>query len=590
MGTTIDTVTTVEQLLNYGYENSNTETLFSDWNGTNWNSLSFSDYHKQVYQLAWGLNDLELNRGDRLLFFMNNDSGFCLADLAVTLAGYVSIPLHTTFDSHSIKYIAEHSEAHACVVSNVNQLIKLTASTNIKTFIIQSVTQEEMDKLPSQLTIITFDELYKSEKTQLPAASPSDIVTIIYTSGTTGLPKGVALTQGNLVEMNKMVCHDLREGIRKNEREVSFLPLSHIFAKAAIYRWIWHGTSVYFTNHDQLMMHVAMVRPQMFSTVPHLLEKLFDYCSIMGESIEGMDPAFYKAAFEFAKIFNAETASDEELQLKASYEPVYAIWRKVFGGELNFVCSGGAALRPEICKLFKTAGVVILEGYGMTEAPVVSINPYENPRPGTTGLPFTGTEVKIDNDGEILVRGPQVMQTYYNNEEATARTIIDGWLHTGDIGCFDEAGHLKITDRKKNVFKMSTGEFVMPQPLETALQSNPMIANAVVIGEGQAYCSVLIFPEIDRLPKLAARMGIDCNDPALIMFSPPAQAFFQSTIDQANLHMPKWSKIKRFLVLNERITQENGLLTATLKVRRKLILEKFADQIADMYHKNRDEK
>ena len=328
----------------------------------------------------------------------------------------------------------------------------------------------------------------------------------------------------------------------------------------------------------------------MFSTVPHLLEKLFDYCSIMGESIEGMDTEIYKAAFEFAKTFDINTASEEDKQRQKAYEAIYQIWRKLFGGELNFVCSGGAALRPEICNLFKTAGIIILEGYGMTEAPVVSINPLSNPRPGTTGLPITGTEVKIDKDGEIIVRGPQVMTAYYKNEAATARTIIDGWLHTGDIGIFDDAGHLKITDRKKNVFKMSTGEFVMPQPLETALQSNPMIANAIVIGEGQSYCSVLIFPEIDRLPKLAARMGIECNDPALIMFSPPAQAFFQNTIDQANANMPRWSKIKRFLVLNERITLENGLLTPTLKVRRKLILEKFAAQTQDMYHKNRDEK
>jgi long-chain acyl-CoA synthetase len=574
----IDTsVSTVSQLLELGIENSPTQTLLSDWNGKSWDTLSFQEFYDTAYKIAFSLRGLDLEPQAKIALFLNNNSRFCLYDVAISLAGYISVPLHLTFNDSSISYVLEHSDASLCIVNNKQQQNRLKALHPEMPFLITDH-GEEIEGLLYGPKLIE-----NSQKADLPKCTPESPLTIIYTSGTTGQPKGVLLEHKNLIQLNSIIVSDLSDCIKKHDREISFLPLSHIFAKSAIYRWLWHGSSVYFTNPDQIMMHIAMVKPQTFSTVPHLLEKIYLHIANGAENNPQVDPDIYNKAFEFAHVYDAN--NPEHQIMHQAFSPIYQAWQNIFGGELTFICSGGAHLRTELCRFLNNVGIPILEGYGMTEAPVISVNPYSAPKPGTAGRAFSQTNIKIAEDGEILVSGPQIMETYYKDPDATNEVLKDGWLHTGDIGYLDDQGYLFITDRKKNIFKMSTGKFVIPTPLETSLKADPFIAHALVIGEDKRFCSALIFPEITLLPRFAKKLQLENLDVHAICQSPQLMAYYQQRIDQANELLPKWSQIKKFKVIHEELSPLNGLLTATLKVKRKAVKINFDHIIQEIYQK-----
>ena len=275
---------------------------------------------------------------------------------------------------------------------------------------------------------------------------------------------------------------------------------------------------------------------------------------------------------------------------KKQFEPIFQKWRGAFGGELKYVISGGAALRAGISRMLRTIGIDILEGYGLTELPVIAVNRFSKTKSGTVGPAIPGVEIKIAEDGEILVSGPLVMQGYYNNPEDTAESLVDGWLHTGDIGELDDDGYLRITDRKKNIFKMANGKFVIPMPLEASLNSDLMIAQSVVIGSGRPFCTVLIFPELERLPLLGQKVGLQTQDIDEILASPMVKGYFQQAIAKANETVPDWSTIKQFLVLNSALSPENGLMTSTLKVKKRKVEETFQAQIDELYESTSQSK
>jgi long-chain acyl-CoA synthetase len=568
-------IQTVPELLKKGLKESESETLFSDWNGKSWDSISFKAFNESVHNLAYALLDLELSKHAKVALFLENNSKFCMCDVAVSLAELVTVPMHLTFNDESIAYVLDHSDSELCIVNNQQQLNRLRKLAPSIKFI--SIDEN------CENTLFASDLIKYTKQRDLPKIHGESPLTIIYTSGTTGLPKGVLLNHKNLVELNSIIVNDLDDCIKKYDREISFLPLSHIFAKSSMYRWLWHGTSVFFTSADQIMMHVAMVKPQTFSTVPHLLEKIYLHIANGSENNPKVDPETYKKAFEFAHVFNKNIP--EHRAMHKSYTPFYKAWQNIFGGELTFICSGGAHLRTELCQFYNNAGITILEGYGMTEAPVLSVNPYSSPRPGTAGKAFSHTKIKIADDGEVLVKGPQVMVNYYKNDQATAEVMKDGWLRTGDIGHLDEQGYLYITDRKKNVFKMSTGEFVIPTPLETTLKADPFIAHAIVIGADKRFCSALIFPELMLLPRLAKKLGFSSMKSSDICNSPHLESYYQNLVDKANVHLPTWSQIKKFKIINEELSPLNGLLTATLKVKRKAVKLNFDHIIQEIYQK-----
>ncbi|MDD7986233.1 AMP-dependent synthetase/ligase [Lentisphaera marina] len=574
----IDTsVSTVSQLLELGIKNSPNDTLLSDWNGKSWDTLTYQEFYNTAHEIACSLQSLNLEPQAKIALFLNNNSNFCLYDIAISLAGFVSVPLHLTFNDSSISYVLEHSDACLCVVNNREQYHRLNALNSNIQYLTTDAGEEISDVLHGPNLI------ENSQKVELPTCTGESPLTIIYTSGTTGQPKGVLLEHKNLIQLNSIIVSDLSNCIKKHDKEISFLPLSHIFAKSAIYRWLWHGTSVYFTNPDQIMMHIAMVKPQTFSTVPHLLEKIYLHIANGAENNPQVDTDIYNKAFEFAHVYDKN--NPEHQVMHQAFSPIYQAWQNIFGGELTFICSGGAHLRTELCRFLNNVGIPILEGYGMTEAPVISVNPYISPKPGTAGKAFSQTKIKIARDGEILVSGPQIMETYYKDPNATSEVLKEGWLHTGDIGYLDDDGYLFITDRKKNIFKMSTGKFVIPTPLETALKADPFIAHALVIGEDKRFCSALIFPEITLLPRFAKKLKLDTLDVHAICKSPQLNAYFQCRIDQANEQLPKWSQIKKFKIIHEELSPLNGLLTATLKVKRKAVKINYDHIIQEIYQK-----
>ncbi|WDE97519.1 AMP-dependent synthetase/ligase [Lentisphaera profundi] len=573
----IDTsVCTVSQLLEIGLRNSSTDTFLSDWNGKSWDTISYKNFYDTVHEIAYGLLSLNLEPGAKIALFVNNDSRFCLYDTAASIAGFITVPLHLTFNDQSISYVLEHSEATLCIVNDKAQYQRLKELNPKIQYLLTD--EEDIEEALSGPGLIK-----NSQKVALPKITGDSPLTIIYTSGTTGQPKGVLLDHKNLIILNSIVVSDLSDCIKKHDREISFLPLSHIFAKSAIYRWLWHGTSVYFTNPDQIMMHIAMVKPQTFSTVPHLLEKIYLHIANGAENNPQVDPQIYQKAFEFAHVYDSTNA--EHQAMYQAFSPIYQAWQNIFGGELSFICSGGAHLRTELCRFLNNVGIIILEGYGMTEAPVLSVNPFRAPKPGTAGKAFSHTKIKIAEDGEILVSGPQIMENYYKDPEATAEVLKNDWLHTGDIGHIDEDGYLYITDRKKNIFKMSTGKFVIPTPLETALRADPFIAHVLVIGEDKRFCSALIFPELSLLPRLAKKFQLDSLNPHEICQRPELRAYYQGQIDKANTQLPKWSQIKQFQIIHEELSPLNGLLTATLKVKRKAVKINYDHIIQEIYKK-----
>ncbi|EDM25076.1 putative acyl-CoA synthetase, long-chain-fatty acid:CoA ligase [Lentisphaera araneosa HTCC2155] len=572
----IDTsVSTVSELLELGMKNSPTTALLNDWTGKSWKTLSYYEFYETVHKIAYSMQSLKLEPQAKIAVFLSNNSRFCLYDVAISLAGFVSVPLHLTFNDQSISYVLQHSDASLCIVNGKEQYNRLKALQPEMRFILSD------EEVPGELYGPQL--IANAQETQLPESTGESPLTIIYTSGTTGQPKGVLLEHKNLITLNSIIVADLDDCIKKHDREISFLPLSHIFAKSAIYRWLYHGTSVYFTNPDQIMMHIAMVKPQTFSTVPHLLEKIYLHIANGAENNPQVDPEIYNKAFEFAHVYDA--SNPEHQVMHQAFSPIYQAWQNIFGGELTFICSGGAHLRTELCRFLNNAGIPILEGYGMTEAPVISVNPFRAPKPGTAGRAFSETNIKIAEDGEILVSGPQIMETYYKDAEATDDVLKDGWLHTGDIGYLDDEGYLFITDRKKNIFKMSTGKFVIPTPLETALKADPFIAHALVIGEDKRFCSALIFPEITLLPRFAKKLQHDTIDVHAICQSPQLTAYYQQRIDQANEQLPKWSQIKKFKIIHEELSPLNGLLTATLKVKRKAVKINYDHIIQEIYQK-----
>jgi long-chain acyl-CoA synthetase len=569
-----------------------------------WRSLSLHDFADQAEALALGLQALGLVRGDRVALFMESDTWFCLADMACLLAGLVDVPIYLTHAPESIHYVIAHAGARAVVVSN-RELLERVAPLLGNLPDVQFVVVAEAVGLEAKQVegrpLHLFDALIE-EGRRLRAAAPEtiahlraqlrpgDLATIIYTSGTTGQPKGVMLSHEN-ISFNALTSFSGIKHYRPGpdgEVALSFLPLTHIFARTLFYGYLYHATSVYFTTPDALREALLQVRPTTFATVPRVIEKIYSALVERAATMAGLKGRIFRWALALAQRYELgrEPRGLYRLQLAIADRLVYRKWRAAFGGRIGFLIAGGAALAAELANVFAAAGIPILQGYGLTESsPVITYNRPELNRAGTVGVPIPGVEVKIAEDGEILTRGPHVMLGYYKDPERTSEVIDEaGWLHTGDIGYFTDEGFLVITDRKKDLFKLSTGKYVMPQPLEQRLSADPLVAQALVVGPGYKFTAALIFPEEEALCKLAKKLGLDVNQPLEVLVrEPKIVAAYQQIVDRANAGMDPWEKIKRFLLVPEHLSIEAGTLTPTLKVRRSVLYKKYEAQIRALY-------
>ena len=598
---------TLPDLLYDACERYTNEHAFNRTTSEGWASISLDQFRGQVEATASGFLDLGLQRGDRVALFMESDAHFCVVDMACMLAGLVDAPIYLTHGEETLAYVLAHSGARAVVVSDPDgaaRIRRVAAQLPDLIYLISVVPAHASDEVASHASSLQFLGLEQvqargrginaADRRQVQDLKsrirPSDLATIIYTSGTTGRPKGVMLSHENMT-YNALTAFsglsDYRPGA-EGETVLSFLPLTHVFARTLQYGFMAHASSVYFSDPDRLSDDLKRVRPTIFASVPRVLEKVYTRIRERAALEKGIRKRLLKWSLSLAERYQIGEPPKGwyAVQLAVADRLVFKQWRAALGGRVKYVISGGAALNPELAGLFGAAGVTVLQGYGLTESsPIISYNRAERNRADTVGILLPGLEVRIAEDGEILTRGPHVMQGYYQDPERTAEVLDEeGWLRTGDVGEMVEGTFLRITDRKKDLFKLSTGKYVMPQPLESRLTTEPLIEQVVVVGTGYKYCTALIFPDQDVLRTFARTRQIDATLRIEELIRHPAVvARYERIVEKANRGMDHWSTIKRFLLVPEHLTVDAGLLTPTMKVRRSQVHERYAKQIQALY-------
>ena len=450
--------------------------------------------------------------------------------------------------------------------------------------------------LPQCIRLVSMDAVRSQGRTRWSEAAvrglrdaiaPGDLATILYIASETKRPRGVMLTHENIAA-NALAAFSSYPHLKTGPEEVAllFLPLTHIFARVFLYGHLTHGHSVYFSDANHLIKHLRQVKPTILITVPRLLEKVHERIVDRAEHLGRFDRAVLRWAVKLAERFDVEHPPHRlmALQLQLADRLVFAQWRAVFGGRLEACICGGAALPGHLVRFFSAAGVPVLQGYGLTETSgVLCYNRGSYNRAGTVGVPIPGVEVAIAADHEILIRAPFVMQGYYRDPAATHDALDpNGWLHTGDLGTLSDDGFLTITGVKKALFKLSTGKYVSPLPLEQELTRSPLVAHAFTVGLNHKFCAMLIFPNLAALQAGASEWGLDTTDPHWL-HHPRIQALYQRLIDTANCHLPYWSTVRKFTLLNAELTPESGLLLPNGPVNRPAVVEGFAAEIEEMY-------
>ncbi|NPA26306.1 MAG: long-chain fatty acid--CoA ligase [Chloroflexi bacterium] len=570
-----------------------------------WLSYSTRQLREDAEAIAAGLRALGLATGDRVALFMYSDPDFVRVDMGVQLAHMIDVPLYLTYAPDLLQYVLQHAEARAVVVSDDELLQRLLPllrqSSYLRAVIVaqpQSTTPPE--GWPEGVAFLTLEDLLARGREVLDhdpdlirrlkqEITPDDVATIIYTSGTTGKPKGVMLTHQNLTFNVKSAFGAMGRWFDgPNEVVLSFLPLTHVFGRMMQYGYMNFGAAVYFIRPHELAERAQELKPTMFATVPRLLERIYERILEAAQTLGGVKGALLRQAVALAQRYRVgqPLRGKDALLHRVLDRLVYSKWRAILGGRLKYAISGGAALRPDLAHFFAAAGIIVLEGYGLTEtSPVITVNRYESFRPGTVGQPIAGVEVAIAEDGEILTRGPHVMKGYFKNPEATRAVIDDeGWFHTGDIGELTEDCYLRITDRKKHLFKLSTGKYVTPQPIEDALRASPLVDQAVVVGERQKFAAALIFPNPDAVRAYARQKGLDASQPLLdLLREPLIRQAFEDLLPQINAPLPRWSQIRRMAILPAELTVDNEMLTPTLKVRRAKVKQAYQPALEALY-------
>ena len=566
-----------------------------------WMTMSNGEFRDAADEIAPGLLASGLERGDHVAFFMDSDLYFALADFGTLIAGIVNVPLYTTYAPENLVYVTNHGEAKAMFVSNEEMLANFAGwagEVADVTLVVLAQGSGDGVSLPDGVRVMTLDELRavgRKVRTETPnrpdelrdLIDAHDLATLIYTSGTTGQPKGVMLTHENISSNSYSSFSGLSILGHQEEQVVTFLPLTHIFARMLQFASVAWGQSVFFSNPDQVVAHLAEVRPTMFASVPRVLEKVFDKVTLGVAESTGLKHKIGSWALDLAGQYDVSKPDGGLPGWKYALADklVYSKLRERLGlTRVKAVAVGGAALRSDLASSFMAFGIPAYQGYGLTEtSPVITVNLPGQNRAGTVGPPIAGVEVAIAEDGEILSRGPHIMKGYYKMPDKTAEVLDDdGWFHTGDIGEFTPDGFLKITDRKKALFKLSTGKYVIPQPIENALTESSLIEQAVVVGNSQKFCTALIFPNMEALPVWAKQHGVTATGDALLK-DPTVQAEFERLVEEANAGMDHWSQVQRFRLVPELMTVENELLTPTMKVKRGAVNKEYADSIDGMY-------
>ena len=566
--------------------------------GGAWQKISTRTFLHRVAALAATLQKLGVQKGDRVGLFSENRPEWNTADFAILGLGALNVPVYPAESVDRLTYILRHSEARVCFVSGADQLEKVKSVWHNLPHLETVIAFGPAGDAPAGRSVLGWAEAapegagaeaLAAFESAARAQQPDDLATLIYTSGTTGTPKGALLTQNNFAT-NVLSVQAVIPYVAE-DLALSLLPLCHIFERTNVYCYLSQGTAVaYAEAFEKVADNLLEVRPTAMSVVPRFFEKL--YARIM-EKVKAA-PAPRRKLFEWAVAVGREAtpyrldARPLPFVLGLKYRLAEAlVYRKLhgqLGGRLRCIISGGAPLSRGLNEFFHALGLTIFEGYGLTEtSPVISVNVPGATRLGTVGKPLPGVEVKIAEDGEVLSRGPHIMTGYYKQPEATAEAIRDGWFHTGDIGVLDADGFLSITDRKKDLFKTAGGKFIAPQPIENRLKQSPYIQNAVVIGDRRKFAVALLVPNQKTLEQFAVERGLAHSSPAQLYAQPAVRAVLQAELDAVNEHLAQYEKLKRFAVLPEDFSFDNGQLTYTQKLRRRKIEEQYHSVIESLF-------
>lgn len=558
-----------------------------------WIKYSISDYISHADNISYGLLKLGVVPGDNVATISGSRPEWNLVDMGIQQAGAIHVPIYPTISENDYKYILEHAGVKVIFVSGRDTYRKI---------------EHLVDDLPGLLGVYAFkdtdsvkplDELIALGKAN-PAIEqvtgikagikPEDLATIIYTSGTTGNPKGVMLSHANIISNFKAVKEIPPVG--EEGRALSYLPLCHIYERMLVYLYQYLGISVYYAESPATVGdNLREIKPHIFTTVPRLLEKVYERIINSGRKLTGVKKMIFFWAVNVGKHYEMYGAKGPyfTLKLKIARKLVFSKWQEALGGNLKVIVSGGAALQPRLAHIFWAAGIPVLEGYGLTEtSPVIAVNNFEENgvKFGTVGPVLKNTTVRIADDQEILCKGPGVMLGYYKEPELTAEAIdADGWFHTGDLGRIEPLGHLKITGRKKEIFKTSFGKYVSPEMIENMLKESAFIDALMVVGENQKYAAAIVVPDFAHLRSWCQIKGIPYTTNTEMIALERIQKRFHKEIHRFNRHLGATEQLKAFELLDSEWTVDSGELTATLKLRRRFILEKYESQISRLFNK-----
>lgn len=598
MNITLNNAKRLFDCIDYQLEKYNKPDMLCAKENGAWRKYSAAEVKNIVNRFSAGLiklgvsgNDMSDEGVDKIAIISNNRPQWHFTDMAVQQTGAVLVPIYPTTNPNELQFILNDALVKYIFISSKDLLEKVNS---IKTYVpsLKGIyTFDEVEGVDnwSAVSALADESLLSEVEKRKATIQEHHLATIIYTSGTTGTPKGVMLTHNNIVS-------NLLEGKRSfpfpdapDYKALSFLPLNHIFEKNVSYIYMFSGISIYYAESlETIGDNLREVKPDMFTTVPRLLEKVFERIMGKGNELEGVKRKLFYWAVDLAERYDNLKSGGAWYNLKLSIanKLIFTKWREALGNNVKCIITGGAACQEKLLRIFNGANIPVYEGYGPTEnSPVICVNRREpgGMKIGTVGPPITGIEVKLADDGEILVKGTSVMKGYYKRPDLTAETVIDNWLHTGDIGVWVDDKFLKITDRKKELFKTSGGKYVAPQPIENKLKESPFIEQAIVLGAEKKYVGALIVPSFAALKNWAKENKVEYQSNETIIKNPDVLKLIKNTVEKINDQFNHVEQVKKFELLPREWSIETGEMTPKMSLKRKIIMEKYKDAIERIY-------
>jgi len=573
------------------FENANNEVFAAKIDGQ-WQKITASVYTKIVDEMSLGLLELGVKRGDKIATILKNCPEWNFIDMALLQIGAIQVPIYPTISDSSYQFIFNDAEVKYIFVSDNAYHIRIKDVVEEVSTLQAVYSIEVVEGIPNWIELLELGRKSKRSK-ELESIKDSihtnEMATLIYTSGTTGNPKGVMLSHINVMSNSTATIDILTHN--PVSRVLSFLPLCHVLERIMNYTYQRHGATIYYCDDlEKIGDYIRDAKPEMFTAVPRVLEKTYEKIILKGRSLKGLKKSIFFWALRVGEQYEPWEKGKlwYRMELAVARKLVLSKWKEAFGGNLNAIVSGGASLQERIARVFWAAGFQIMEGYGLTEtSPVIAVSNFQpnGVKIGTVGPALPGVQLKIAEDGEILAKGPNVMMGYFKRPDLTAEIIdAEGWLHTGDIGHFEDK-FLRITDRKKEIFKTSGGKYVAPQQVENKLKESAFIEQAMVVGEGKNYAAAIVIPDFAHIKSWCAVKGKTYEGPAKSIKDPVIVSRIEKEVNEKNKQLDKVERVKKFVLMADGWNVETGELSPTMKLKRKFLMRKYAHIIESLYLK-----